>query len=216
MMFFANSEKITFVEKFAIVILAFLLMVGFFSAVFSKNFNLPGVGGGKMIDINIPYGMTLKEIDDRFSDLKIIKKGDLIKYNGEFKDSSETDGLKKEFPYLKDEKSLEGYFFPDTYHFYQGSSIDFIAEKVISNFNDKVLPFLIGYDNFKDSLKIASLLEKEISDKDEQRIVAGILEKRLKAGMPLQIDATIVYIKCEGRFLNCGQLKKSDYKIDSP
>ena len=285
MIFFANGEKITFVEKFAIVILAFLLMVGFFSAVFSKNFNLPGAGGGKMIDINIPYGMsfneitdnlysaglikskvifkiyalllgkadriksgfyqinssappakllnilengplevaatifpgmTLKEIDDRFSDLKIIKKGDLIKYNGEFKNSSETDGLKKKFPYLKDEKSLEGYFLPDTYHFYQGSSIDFIAEKVISNFNDKVLPFLMGYDNFKDSLKIASLLEKEISDKDEQRIVAGILEKRLKAGMPLQIDATIVYIKCEGRFLNCGQLKKSDYKIDSP
>ena len=139
-----------------------------------------------------------------------------IKYNDEFKNNGEAEDLKNKFFYLSGEETLEGYFLPDTYYFHQGSDVGLVAEKVISNFNDKVLPFFKEYANFKNSLKIASLLEKEISDKDEQRIVAGILEKRLKAGMPLQIDATIVYIKCDGRFLNCGQLKKSDYKIDSP
>lgn len=172
--------------------------------------------GPREIAVIIFPGMTLKEIDDRFSDLKIIRKGDLIKYNDEFENNGEADSLKNKFPYLGNEKSLEGYFLPDTYYFYQGSDIDFIAEKVISNFNNKVLPFFKEYDNLKISLKIASLLEKEVSNSEEQSIVAGILEKRLKIGMPLQIDATIVYIKCEGRFLNCGQLKKSDYKIDSP
>ena len=172
--------------------------------------------GPREVSATIFPGMTLKEIDDRFSDLKIIKKGDLIKYNDEFKNNGEAEDLKNKFFYLSGEETLEGYFLPDTYYFHQGSDVGLVAEKVISNFNDKVLPFFKEYANFKNSLKIASLLEKEISDKDEQRIVAGILEKRLKAGMPLQIDATIVYIKCDGRFLNCGPLKKSDYKIDSP
>ena len=63
---------------------------------------------------------------------------------------------------------------------------------------------------------IASMLEKEIPDDGEREIAAGILEKRLKNKMPLQIDATIIYLKCGGRFLNCAPLQKSDYKIDSP
>ena len=47
------------------------------------------------------------------------------------------------------------------------------------------------------------------------RLVAGIIEKRLKIGMPLQIDATLIYNKCSGRFLNCEPLKEIDYKTDS-
>ena len=172
--------------------------------------------GPQEVSATIFTGMTLKEIDDRFSDLKIIRKGDLIKYNNEFKNNNEAGDLKNKFPYLNGEETLEGYFLPDTYYFYQGSDTGLIVERIIGNFNEKALPFLKDYDNFKNSLKIAWFLEKEVSDKNEQKIVAGILEKRLKAGMPLQIDATIVYIKCEGRFLNCGPLKKSDYKIDSP
>ncbi|MEK7635564.1 MAG: endolytic transglycosylase MltG [Patescibacteria group bacterium] len=284
MMFFAGSRKITFVEKFSIVVLVFLFIAGFFSVVFSKNFDFSDVGGEEAIDINIFSGMsfneiadklyfaglikskvvfkiyamllgktnmiksgfyqinssaslaellnilekgpeeitatifpgmTLREIDDYFSNLKIIRKGDLIKYSDEFKNNIKAGGLKKKFLYLDAEKSLEGYLLPDTYYFYKNSDIGFVIEKIVSNFNDKVLPFFKDYDNLKNTLKIASLLEKEISNDDDQRIVAGILEKRLKVGMPLQIDATIVYIKCEGRFLNCGQLKRNDYKIDS-
>jgi UPF0755 protein len=46
--------------------------------------------------------------------------------------------------------------------------------------------------------------------------VAGIIEKRLKIGMPVQIDATILYNKCSGRFSGCSLLVKSDFKKDSP
>ena len=34
--------------------------------------------------------------------------------------------------------------------------------------------------------------------------------------MPLQVDATIVYIKCQGQFLDCPPARDADYKADSP
>ena len=42
---------------------------------------------------------------------------------------------------------------------------------------------------------MASLIEREVPDSDERRIVAGILWKRIENGIPLQVDATICYIK---------------------
>ncbi|PIV31820.1 endolytic transglycosylase MltG, partial [Candidatus Wolfebacteria bacterium CG02_land_8_20_14_3_00_37_12] len=65
-------------------------------------------------------------------------------------------------------------------------------------------------------ITIASYLEKEVPGNDDRRIVAGIIEKRLKIGMPIQIDATVLYNKCSGRFSECPLLVKSDFKKDSP
>jgi len=65
-------------------------------------------------------------------------------------------------------------------------------------------------------ITIASYLEKEVPDSEDRKIVAGIIEKRIKTGMPIQIDATVLYNKCFGRFVGCALLKNSDFKIDSP
>jgi len=47
------------------------------------------------------------------------------------------------------------------------------------------------------------LIEKEVPDSEDRKIVAGILLKRLEIGMALQVDATLSYIKCGGRFFFC-------------
>ena len=59
---------------------------------------------------------------------------------------------------------------------------------------------------------MASLIEKEVIGKEDKEIVSGILWKRLKIGMPLQIDATIVYITGK----KTTEISREETKIDSP
>ena len=88
---------------------------------------------------------------------------------------------------MADAKSLEGFIFPDTYNFHQGSNIDFVIDKIFENFNNKAggLIFLNKDVNLLKLLTSASFLEKEVPNYEDMRLVAGIIEKRLKIGMPL-------------------------------
>lgn len=85
-------------------------------------------------------------------------------------------------------EDLQGYLFPDTYRFYTGAAIDDVIAKMRNNFDQKV-------DKInQEDLVLASVVEKEVSNPEDMKIVAGIFLKRLKAGMPLQSDATINFI----------------------
>ncbi len=153
-------------------------------------------------------GMTLKEIDEKLSSLSIIKAGSLKNFDFA--------SIKTNYPWLAKAQSLEGFLLPDTYYFFLDSDTSLVVQKFLNNFQSKALPFFKNNGNLLEDLTLASLLEKEVPDYSEQKIAAGILVKRLKVGMPLQVDASLIYIKCFGRFLNCPQLSNADYKIDSP
>ena len=164
------------------------------------------VRGPEEINVVIFPGMTVSEIDRKLSAAKIINAGDLI--------NSDINVFKKYYFWFGPAPSFEGYLLPDTYRFYAGSDVNSVIHRFSENFQSKALPFLNNDDNIFNTLILASLLEKEIPDYEEKRIAAGILLKRLKIGMPLQVDASLVYAKCAG-FLNCSRLIESDYKIDS-
>ncbi len=167
------------------------------------------VSGPKETQVIIIPGMTLKEIDDKLSGNSIIKSGDLIGFNIGL--------VKDEYLWLAEARSLEGFLLPDTYNFTQNSNIKAVVQKFLDNFKKKAVSIFQGSQkNLLDKLIIASILEKEIPDYGEQRIGAGILEKRMKAGMALQVDASLIYAKCYGRFMSCPQLTALDYKNDSP
>lgn len=85
-------------------------------------------------------------------------------------------------------KSYEGYLFPDTYFFQISASAADVVTKMRETFTQKV-----GEVDQK-TLIIASLVERETKGDAEKPVVAGILEKRLSAGWPLELDATIQYI----------------------
>ena len=53
---------------------------------------------------------------------------------------------------------------------------------------------------------------------EDRQVVAGILLKRLETGMPFQIDATLSYIKCDGKFLGCENIRvlRKDLELPSP
>ena len=134
------------------------------------------------------------------------------------KDFSQQFKFLKEIRQLADKNvSLEGYLFPDTYEVKKGESLESIIKKMLKNFDQKVT------EELKEEIKaqnkslyqvliMASLLEKEVKSCQDRQIAAGILWKRLEAGWPLQVDATISYIVGKGSL----NLTKKDLKIDSP
>lgn len=125
---------------------------------------------------------------------------------------------------------LEGYLFPDTYRVYQDAKIEEIAIKMLENFDRKLAPDLRAEiarqkKTIFEIITMASLIEKEVVSDEDRALVSGILWKRLDAGIPLQVDATIVYAKIQlgngvsklGNGSNGnGKISIADTKIDSP
>jgi len=68
--------------------------------------------------------------------------------------------------------------------------------------------------SFYEILTMASLLEKEVREETDKRMIADILWRRLDTNFPLQIDATICYAKYQS-FKNCS-LTRELFKLDSP
>ncbi|MEK7673896.1 MAG: endolytic transglycosylase MltG [Patescibacteria group bacterium] len=155
--------------------------------------------GGKGITITIPEGLAMIEIQD------ILKKNglnvDLLKLT--LADFSNSELLK----YFSGESNLEGFLAPDTYEFFSEESEQEIVKKLLKNFSKKLLPEFIGYsipksnqartEQLYNKLILASILEREVKKFDDMKIVAGILEKRIKNGKRLEVDATVAYIKCK-------------------
>lgn len=157
-------------------------------------------GAHREVPVTIPEGASLYEVDKILSDQGVVPRGGVVEIA------------------LRDK--LEGKLFPDTYRFFADSSAEEVVKKFLENFEARAVPLLNqNPKNFEMNLILASLLEKEVPDYEERRIVAGILKKRYSAGMALQVDATICYIKrqiSDGFSSGCHPFTPLDFKIDSP
>lgn len=96
--------------------------------------------------------------------------------------------------------NLEGQLFPETYLVSKASTTQAIVNLLHNTFENKVLNSL-GEDldtnqlNLEQILTLASLVQRESANDEEMPLVAGILFNRLKINMPLQVDASLQYIK---------------------
>jgi UPF0755 protein len=113
--------------------------------------------------------------------------------------------------------SLEGYLFPSTYLIPVGAAPDRIARVLTDQFF-RVLPAnaaskarALGLD-VPQVITIASLIEREAQADDERPLMAGVYYNRLRAGMPLEVDATIEYVFPEHHTV----ITRRDLEIDSP
>ena len=79
----------------------------------------------------------------------------------------------------------EGYLFPDTYVIPYGLELNKVIELMKDNFNQKTA----GLKITPQAMVMASILEKELKIKEDKEIASGLLWKRIRVGMPLQVDA---------------------------
>ncbi len=181
----------------------------------SANMSLPEIvkilkeGKVKRVKITVLEGYTLKDVDSLLKENKVLINSSLL--------DLKIDDLKEKFPFLNNVNSLEGFIFPDTYLFNINMQPKEVVEIFLNNFLKKAWIKLKDKENWYQILIMASLLEKEVPDFNDRQLVAGILFKRLKNNMPLQVDATITYIKCNGLIRSCKdpEPKRIDLGISS-
>jgi hypothetical protein len=93
----------------------------------------------------------------------------------------------------------EGKYFPGQYVAHRGATPADIQSLISESFRTEVLerytPKVAAQVPLEDALIIASLLEREASDFSNMREVAGVIWNRLFIDMPLQLDATLQYVK---------------------
>ena len=162
--------------------------------------------------ITILEGYTISDI------AKLIEKKELYPKD-EFLNSAKQD-FSKDSPFLKDKPqnaSLEGYIFPDTYFVSQGQNLHDLIKTALSNFGKKLTSELTNEiskqkKSIFEIVTMASMIEKEVRSLEDKKIVSGILWKRLSAGVPLQVDATVNYVTGK----KPATTAISDTKIDSP
>jgi UPF0755 protein len=113
--------------------------------------------------------------------------------------------------------SLEGFLFPATYPVAEGDSVEDVVDAQVEAFRQYTADIDYSYARRRnltrfDVLILASMIEREASDSRERRIIAGVMYNRLRAGMRLDIDATVQYALGEWK----PELTASDLDIDSP
>lgn len=106
---------------------------------------------------------------------------------------------------LADVAALEGYLFPSTYEFVWGSSTEDIVTTMVDLFHVEWNRLSLQHADSKAALAqefgfrdhdfviLASLVEKEVQRGEERPIVASVFYNRLRQGMKLQTDPTLVY-----------------------
>jgi UPF0755 protein len=118
-----------------------------------------------------------------------------------------------------DQASAEGLFFPDTFHFSTGvsdlnilrRSYDLMQKHLSVQWEQRTpdIPLATPYE----ALILASIVEKETGKSVERSIISAVFLNRLRLGMKLQTDPTVIYGLGE---LFDGNLRKQDLVSDSP
>ena len=109
--------------------------------------------------------------------------------------------------------SLEGYLFPDTYHFQRHTTAGEMLAVMVKRFRTSAAQIgLTG--NYHHVVTVASLVEKETPIDAERPLVASVFENRLTKEMPLMTDPSVIYAALlEGRYR--GTIYESDLQADS-
>lgn len=115
-------------------------------------------------------------------------------------------------------ENLEGFLFPDTYHFTQGVTAAEFGAMMVDQFRRVfrgIVPERLSGWTPHDIVTLASLVEKETAARDERRVVSSVLHNRLRKNILLQCDPTVVYgLMLENRFR--GTIYRSDLRDPHP
>lgn len=170
--------------------------------------------GGTEQVITIIEGWNKKEITQYLVKQGLINQTDFLSL------LDQNSPMASQYSFLSDkpkDHDLEGYLFPDTYRVFKYSTPEEIIKKMLNNFDQKLsedLRVKIKDQNKSifEIITLASIIEKEVMNYEDMKMVADIFYKRLKEGIALQSDATINFITGKGIV----QPTIDDTKIDHP
>ena len=144
--------------------------------------------------------------------------------SGGFGAASEFIAASKNAPLVNDidpaARDLEGYLFPDTYTLQRRTTAEQLIERMVTQFKKTLTPEIQQQAaargmSVRQLVTLASLVEKETGKAEERPVVAGVYANRLRIGMGLQCDPTVIYaLMLAGRY--DGNIRKGDLQIDSP
>jgi len=172
---------------------------------------LIAITSGKTVlhPVTIPEGYRITEIAELLVEKNLANKDEFIKEsrNTEWIDSLNISS-----------DSLEGYLFPETYHFSKHTPERKIIHTMVNTFKKRVInQELLGQVqesslSLHEIITLASLIEKETGMNEERKHISSVFHNRLRKNMHLQTDPTVIYA-IEGFD---GNIRKKDLNIDSP
>lgn len=169
-------------------------------------------GQTEYIRISFPEGLTISKIALMLEEEGVCSAADFTSVA-----KSPQTAAKYSIPF----GTCEGYLFPDTYFFTANMNANDVVDMMIENFIDKIrtIPNLSEKNpaDLFDTVKLASIVEREYRVEDEAPLIASVFKNRLRRNIGLYSCATVEYIitEIEGR-PHPDRILISDTKIDSP
>ncbi|HTI38753.1 MAG TPA: endolytic transglycosylase MltG [Vicinamibacterales bacterium] len=117
-------------------------------------------------------------------------------------------------------EDLEGYLFPETYALPRRATADQLVARMVAGFQKALTPEIREQAasrglGVRQLVTLASIVEKETGDASERALVAAVYSNRLKIGMGLQCDPTVIYALERAGQYN-GNLTRESLAFDSP
>jgi len=160
--------------------------------------------------VTFPEGLTIREMAGVYE-----RSG--LGTAGEFERAATTGNRAQ--PFDPDASSLEGYLFPDTYALTRrvdaGGLIDLMVAGFLRAFDEGLRARAVASGlTVREAVTLASLVEKETAQTSERPVIAAVYRNRLRRGIPLQCDPTVIYALMRAGRWN-GNLTRVDLQFDS-
>jgi UPF0755 protein len=161
--------------------------------------------------VTFPEGLTVAQFAEIFEQAGLGARAD---FAAAARDPSPVAGLDPQAP------DLEGYLFPDTYPLARRAAARDVVRAMVGGFERAFTADLRAAAAARgmparEVVTLASLIEKETAAPDEHALVSAVYHNRLRIGMPLQCDPTVIYALMRAGRWN-GNIRRDDLQIDSP
>lgn len=153
----------------------------------------------------VPEGFNMFDIASAIEDAGLGKRDDFLK------------AVRSDVTLIRDidpqSPTLEGYLFPDTYHFTRTQSVHDMAATMVHRFRQAAKEAGLTQD-FHNLVTMASIVEKETAVDKERPEVASVFYNRLSRKMALATDPTVIYAALLNNRYR-GTIYRSDLQYDS-
>ena len=157
--------------------------------------------------ITIPEGFTKEQIAELLAIKGLADKKEFL---------SLTDDPEVSKKYGVGGSGLEGFLYPDTYQFGRGLFAESIIHVMVKRFWEVMRPFKVRVSEtgmtMEEVVTLASIVEKETGRPEERSLIASVFLNRLKHGMRLESDPTVIY----GMTNFNGNLTRKDLSTPTP